>query len=48
MDTVVPINIEVLAKYPLSQNDRIVVFENCLPAKALSSSHQHCMANEML
>jgi len=27
MDTVVPMNIEVPTKYPLSHNDRIVVFE---------------------
>jgi len=32
-DTVVPMNIEVPMKYPLSHNDRIVVLEICLHSK---------------
>jgi len=34
-DTVVPMNIEVLTKYPLSYNDRIVVLEIRLHGESL-------------
>jgi hypothetical protein len=33
LGTLAPMNIEVLTKYPLSHNDRITVFENCLHSK---------------
>jgi len=33
-DTVVPMNIEVPTKYPLSHNDRIVVLEICLHSES--------------
>jgi hypothetical protein len=33
LGTLVPMNIEVLTKYQLSHNDRIVVFENRLQSK---------------
>jgi hypothetical protein len=47
-DTVVPMNVEVPTKYPLSHNDRIVIFEICLHSKAGCSTDQHTMATEML
>jgi hypothetical protein len=34
LGTLVPMNIEVATKYPLSHNDRIVVFENRLHSKS--------------
>jgi len=45
--TLVPMNIEVPTKYPLSQ-DRIVVFKYFSTAKARCSTDQRSMATEML
>jgi len=45
--TLVPMNIELPTKHPLSQ-DRIVVFEIRLHSKARCSTDQRSMATEML
>ena len=47
-DTVVPMNIVVPTKYPLSHDDRIVVLKYISTAKAWCSTDQSSMANRML
>jgi len=47
LGTLVPMNIEVPTKYPLSQ-DRIVVFEICLHSKSPMLYRQRSMATQML
>jgi hypothetical protein len=47
LGTLVPMNIEVSTKYPLSK-DRIVVFKYVSIAKAQCSADQRTMANQML
>jgi hypothetical protein len=46
LETLVPMNIEVPKKYPLSQ-DRIVVFEISLHSKSPMLSDQRSMTTEM-
>jgi hypothetical protein len=48
LGTLIPMNIEVLTKYQLSHNDRIVVFENHLYSENRCSTDQPSMATEML
>jgi hypothetical protein len=48
LGTLVPMNIEVPTKYPMSYNDRIVVFEIVSTVKLLFSTDQRSMATEML
>jgi hypothetical protein len=49
LETLVSTNIEVPTKYQLSQNDRIVVFENRLHSEnPMLSTDQRSMATEML
>jgi hypothetical protein len=47
-DTVVPMNIEVPTKSPLSHSDRIVVLKVVSTTKARCSTDQRSMATEML